>query len=430
MKPPELYDLDAERAVLGAMLIDPEAYTQIMPILHEGDFWRAAHQALYRAILACAGNGGIDVIAVCDALTRDNSLEQVGGMPYLTELINATPSAVYADNYAQIVADFARRRALLVAASDIAKTAYQLDIVTPEVQAQAEARVLACRTDNGNHRYSAHEAASAAFDALYKTQPLTSGIPDLDALLGGLEPAVYIIAARPSVGKSALLAQMAMEIARSGARVALFSIEMSAAQVVGRMAVTLSGTTLRSIRDHSALPDQVQAYTDALGQIATWPLTIIDRSELRAPDVLAECHRQQVEHGSLAVAIVDGLWLMQPTQKYPTQLAAIGEISRSMKRVQRDLGIPILMAHQLNRACELRADKRPILSDLRETGEVEQDPDVVIMMYRAGYYDPRARDANVMELWVRKNRLGGPAGVCARLYWHGARMRCDPLAHE
>ncbi|NLF02619.1 MAG: replicative DNA helicase, partial [Anaerolineales bacterium] len=169
-------------------------------------------------------------------------------------------------------------------------------------------------------------------------------------------------------------------------------------------------------------------YAKALWEVATWPLTIVDKATLTANDVLSDVQREQMQHGEVAAIFVDGLWLMTAADKHQNRVQEVGSISRDMKRVQRDLNLPIVMAHQLSRACELRSDKRPILSDLRETGDVEQDADVVLMMYREGYYDNTHPDANVVEVWIRKNRLHGPSGECVKLFWRAACMAFLPLA--
>lgn len=428
--PPALYNEEAELSVLGSMIIDPAAYQTVRAIISAGDYYVQKHGWVHEAIGAAIVDGGAaDFVALSDALERAGHLEQVGGMAFLTHLINAVPSSVYAEQYAQIVRDYAVRRAYVGAATQIAKAAYDLEREVPDVRNGAESAVLACRRDNDGGVHPVADVTDAVLNAIGEpSTAVPTGVGALDKALGGLEPAVYIVAARPSMGKTAFLLEMLANVCGAGQRCVLFSIEMSASQIVERLAARKAEVSLQAIAQKEAAPADTSKYAKALWEVATWPLTIVDKAMLTANDVLSDVQREQMQHGEVAAVFVDGLWLMTAADKHQNRVQEVGSISRDMKRVQRDLDMPIVMAHQLSRACELRSDKRPILSDLRETGDVEQDADVVLMMYREGYYDNTHPEANVVEVWIRKNRLHGPSGECVKLFWRAACMAFLPLA--
>jgi len=376
----------------------------------------------------------VDYVTVANVLEAVGRLSQVGGSAYLTELIAETVSSVYAERHARIVRDYATRRGLLQVASDVAKLAWKLDEDIDTVQAQAQTALLQAKRETGiSHRVSASQMASEVYDVIeqWQTKPLlpgqtrglATGIRALDNALDGLESGVYIVAGRPSMGKTALLLQMVEGIAGTGHRCLLLSLEMSAQQVALRLATSLAQVDLSRLRQNRVDDGVYPPLFQALATINEWPLVVIDKPVIRPADVLAEASRLQLEHGDLAAIFVDGLWLMTPTKERENRTQTLGSISREVKRIQRELDVPVVLAHQLNRGLEQRGDKRPMLSDLRDTGDVEQDADVVLMLHRQGYYDPDDERANIAEVWVRKNRLGGQAGICAEMYWQGRYMR-------
>ena len=430
--PPELYSLEAEQAVVGSLLMDPAIFAAVRQVIRPDDFYLRKARMVFEAIEHCSQNGGVDHLAVTDELERAGQLAQVGGASYLVELINVVPSAINAERYAEIVRNYAMRRSYVTAATQIAKLAHDADMPVDEVRNSSEGAVLACRreTDAGIHQIA--DVAGKVYDGIGVDREVTpTGIRPLDALLaGGLEPAVYIVAARPSMGKTAFLLEILAHICSIGQRCALFSIEMSAEQIAERLASRRARVSLQKIKQGEAHPGDVAKYTQAVGEIAGWPLVIVDRATLTANDILAAVRQEQMLHGQVRAVFIDGLWLMTAVGRHSNRVQEVGSISRDVKRVQRDLNVPVVMAHQLSRACEIRGDKRPILSDLRETGDVEQDADVVLMMYREGYYDQVHPEANVMETWVRKNRLHGPSGECVKTYWKGEYMGFEPLARD
>ena len=247
----------------------------------------------------------------------------------------------------------------------------------------------------------------------------------LDDALGGLESGLYLVAGRTSMGKTAKVLQMASNIAERGEKVIVFSLEMSRDQLALRLVCSHALVEQDLIKRGVATPEDYDRLQASIKEIATWPL-IIHTGSLQPGDVRAVVQREQ-RFGAVAAVFVDGLWLMAASKDVENRNLELGSISRDLKLAADALGLPIVAVHQLSRAVEHRADKRPLLADLRESGRLEEDADVVLMLYREGYYNPNSPDANVAEVWVRKNRLGGPAGRCIKLYWSGKHMRFEQL---
>jgi replicative DNA helicase len=436
------HNLSAEKAVLGSCLIDPQAYYRVQNRIGVDDFYLQKNAWVWDAIGTAARNGGIDYVKIVDELERRGQLEEIGGSAYVTHLINAVPNAIYAPVYAGIVENYGRRRRLIRAAEEIVKLAWdtEADRDIDALQAEAEGILVGTRGDTtGNGSAEASEIADRLYEHIdtLRLNPrskggiygLPTGIGALDRTLGGLEPGVYIVAARPGMGKTALMLQMAREICRRGLRVAVFTSEMSEQQVAERLASAMAEVELRALKRGDVTDEDYRRVLEAIAEIADWPLTVIDKAPLRPADVLADLMRLRVEHGKVDVVFIDGLWLMAPNDRRENRTQTLGAISREMKRIQRQLGIPIVMAHQLNRSVEYRADKRPVLADLRDSGDVEQDADIVLFLYRDRYYQHDSPMGDTLELWIAKNRLSGPSGVCAEVWWQGEYMQVCELEH-
>ena len=432
------HNAEDEEAVLGSLMIDPAAYADVGPILAPPDFYAVKNGWVYDAIRTVVERGErVDIITLCDELERHKHLEDVGGAAHITELMSIVPSAFNAKQYARIVRDAAVRRSLLNAASEVAKAAHDTSVELEETLARAETAVLGVRraagkaTDAKALMGHLHDLVTEWMNtplAEGQTRGLSTGIPPLDRALGGLEPGLYLVAARPSMGKTAFALQCAANIVERGQRVMFFSLEMSADQAGLRLACSRSRVELDQLKRGVATPEEHQRVLESLDVMGEWPLTIVHAGgNLRAGDVRARVQREQVR-GEVAAVFVDGLWLMAASKNVENRNLELGSISRELKLAADALGVPVVAVHQLSRAVENRADKRPLLSDLRESGRLEEDADVVLMLYREGYYDPASLDANVAEVWVRKNRLGGPAGRCIKLFWLGKYMRFVELA--
>lgn len=437
-----LWNHDAEAALNGCLLVDPAAVHLVGPLVGADEFHSARERWTFDAILEAHRDGGVSVMTVLDALERAGRLEAVGGTARLAALVNAMPSALQAEAYAAIVRDRATRRRLLAAASEVARAAHDLGADVEDALASAEGAVLAVRRDGASGGRVAGADLARALYARYEewvSHPVRPGEPrwpscgigPLDDALGGLKSGLYIVAGRPSMGKTALLLQMAAAIAGRGEPTLAFSVEQSAEQVGERLATGLADVELKRLTQGRTTPEENGRYAEALGIIASWPLAVVDKATLRPSDVLAEARRFRQERGALSAVFVDGLWLMTPQKERENRTQTVGSISRDLKRVQRELDVPLVVAHQLSRGCEQRGDKRPLLSDLRDAGDVEQDADVVLMLYREGYYSgPEHPRRDVAEVWIRKNRLAGPAGVQVELYWQAKYMRFEKLSRD
>lgn len=428
-------NVQAEEAVLGSLLIDPMAAVTVRAVLDPGDFYLQKHAWVYEALLDAAKAEALDPLTVADGLERRGHFDDIGGMAYLNGLITATPSSINARRYAEIVRDMATRRRLIDSASEIARMAYDTDADLLDVIGRAEGAVMAARRERHGDMLDAADLTAAFYEEVqaYRRNGkdgmhgIPTGVDALDQALHGIEPGLYYIAARPSMGKTALLCQIAAHMAKQGKRVLLFTIEMSGPQLMARMATSEARVELEELKRNRAEAGDYVRLIDALGPIADWPLSVVDMAPLRPSDVLAKLREVEMRHGDVDAVFIDGLWLMRPQSRENDRRLEVGSISRDMKQIQRNLGIPVWITHQLNRSCEGRSDKRPLLSDLRETGDVEQDLDVCLMLYREGYYNPEHIEANVAEIICRKNRLGGEAGWAAKTYWRGEYMRFEPL---
>lgn len=428
---------EVEGAVLGILIVDGEAYVRVADRLRPEYFSRLAHKDILAAIVAVAQEGAINYVSIANWLEAAGKLDGVGGAAYLTELIYNYLSCLYLDQYIDKLRGLAQRRNLVRVASSIARDAYDMSVTVDDAQAAAQGVLLAASEDA--IQTTVTSAADLASDLLTRVGAFMAGeaqwntvssglVPLDDCLAGGLEPGVYIVAGRASVGKTSLLLQIAANIAMRGERVAIFSIEMSERELGLRLASGLARVSLHTIKSGHTTPEQNAAILNALGQISEWPLHLIDQSTLRAVDVLMISQRIALEHKDLKAVFVDGLWLMTPEGSYGNRVQELGSISKAIKRAQRQLDVPIVITHQLSRRPEYRGDKRPLLSDLRSTGDVEQDADVVLMLYREKYYDLEADDT--AEIWIRKNRLGGSSPDVVKMYWSQDIGRFERITYQ
>ena len=429
------HNLEAEKAVLGSLIVDPGAHSEVQPTLMSADFYVGKHQRIYTAICAIVARGEqADIITLRDELRRRGWLEEVGGDVYLSELAEGVPRPAYAAQYARQVLDAATRRRLLYAANEVERAAHDTTISVDDALTMAETAVLSLRRASGSE-----VDAQSLMERLHgrvtdwqenplaegETRGLATGIRPLDKALGGLEPGLFLLAARPSMGKTALTLQVSSNIAGRNQRVIFFSLEMSPEQVGLRLACTHARVELDRLKRGVVAPEEYERVITSIGAISEWPL-IIHTGGFRAGDVRAIIQREQ-RRGEVAAVFVDGLWLMAASKDVENRNLELGSISRELKLAADALGVPIVAVHQLSRAVEQRADKRPLMSDLRESGRLEEDADVILMLYREGYYSPGSPEANVAEIWIRKNRLGGPSGRCVKLFWLGKYMQFAEL---
>jgi replicative DNA helicase len=427
------HSIEAEERVLGSLIIDPEAYLKVAKPLNVEDFYLQKNAWIYDVVQTLKQSGrAVDFGTLCDELERRNQLDDLGGAAYITDLITVVPSALHVEDYADTVIKKAARRRLIATASRIAQWAYQNDLEVEEAQARAEAAVLDARRGTGG-LITSDEMARDLWEKVENWQAnpteirgLPTGLDPLDKMLGGMSPGLYLLAARPSVGKTAIALQVAANVARRGLKTLYFTLEMSVEQLAMRLASSLAEIEWDRVKRGVATSDELGDLAEGLGEISEWPFSI-HRGAVTAGDIRAIAQREGLR-GEVGLVVVDYLSLMSAAKEESTRNLELGAISRGLLLAAQDLAIPILALHQLNRGVENRQNKRPLMSDLRESGRLEEDADVILMLYREGYYNPDHEDANIMEIWVRKNRLGGPSGIRAEMFWHGELMRLENLA--
>ena len=416
--PPQ--NVEAEEAILGALLIDPDAIIRVATILRPEDFYREKHGWIYDVILALhERREPIDFLTVVDELDRREQLDQVGGAAFITTLINAVPTSIHAEHYARIVERAATRRRLLEAAGQIAALAYQEADDVEEVVDRAEQTLFGVSERRiSRELVPIKQVLSDYYDRIeYLTRHqgevigIPTGFADIDKLLGGLQRSdMVILAARPSVGKTSLALSIAHNAAKKyGQRVAFFSLEMSNEQVVQRLISAETGIDSQRLRRGKIAENEWARFIKATSDLAETYFYIDDTPGISALELRTKARRLQAEVG-IDLLAVDYLQLMRGDYRSENRVQEISSISRSLKGLARELNVPILAISQLSRGVESRTDKRPILSDLRESGALEQDADVVIFIYRDELYNENTERKNIADIIVAKHR-NGPTGV-------------------
>jgi replicative DNA helicase len=413
------HNVEAEEAVLGSLLIDPEALFRVTPFLRGEDFYIQKNAWIYDAILALhERREPIDFIPLCDDLERREQLAEIGGAAYITSLINAVPSAIHAETYGHIVEQAAIRRRLISAAGEIAQLAYREDEDVDQTVDQAE-QVLFNVSQRRITRDLApiQDVIRSYYDRIeypYAPQGEPLGVPtgflDIDRLLGGMQRSDFIIvAARPSVGKTSLCLAFARNAARYGKHVAIFSLEMSNEQIVQRLVSAETGIDAQRLRLGNLHENEWPLFVQATGKLADYPVYIDDTPAISALQLRTKARRLHAEHG-LDLILVDYLQLMSGDTRTENRVQEVSFISRSLKAIARELDVPVVAASQLSRAVEQRTDKHPMLADLRESGSLEQDADVVMFIYRDEMYHPETEKQHIAEIIIAKHR-NGPTGV-------------------
>lgn len=432
------HNIEAEEAVLGSILIDPEAIYRIH-CLKEASFYIIKHRWIWQACLALtARHEPIDFVTLTQELARQQQLDEIGGPAFISHLVNVVPTALHAEGYATIVTEHARRRALLHAASRIAELAYMLD--QPVDEAEAEALRVLMEAPQGNSLML--PAATGAGEVLnlvltWAEQPLapgevrglSTGFRALDQALGGLAPeTLNILAARPGMGKSALACAVAENVARRQQAVAIFSLEMSRRQVLARLACAQAQVNWLRVRQGLTDQADLQRMIQELTALSHLPLYISDATNLTVAQVRAEVARLLAQQ-PVSLVVVDHIGLLGDQDD--NDVRRLGNITWGLKRIAKDFHVPVLALAQLNRGVELRQEKRPVLADLRESGRIEENADVVMMLYRERYYEPHTPQDEV-EVILRKNR-DGEAQATAHLRFEEAFARfsdCSPTSHS
>jgi replicative DNA helicase len=415
-------NVEAEEAVLGSLLLDGAAVIRVAAQLAPDDFHRPANGLLYAAMLELYGRReAIDVVTLSAELERAGQLEAVGGLMYLTQLIDRTPVAAHVEYYAGLVERSAVQRRLITAAGQIAQVAYEDEAETVEETVdRAEALLFGVLQDR-QHRdlvplsvlldryFEKIEEIRDRQDAMLGTR---TGFRDLDRLLGGLQPSdLCIVAGRPGMGKTSWLNSVAANVAETmRGTVAFFSLEMSAEQLVQRLIASKTGISTHHLRIGQIRDDEIELVMRAIGELASAALYIDDTPGLSPFDLRTKVRRLHAERG-VDLVIVDYLQLMHSGRRSENRVQEISHISRALKGLAREVRVPVIAASQLSRAVESRADRRPQLSDLRESGSIEQDADMVLFLYRDSVYNEHSEKKNIAEVHVAKHRHGPTGNV-------------------
>jgi replicative DNA helicase len=414
--PPQ--NLEAEESVLGAMMLSSEAIADVVELLQPEDFYRGSNARIYEALRGIYAKGEpVDLITAVETLKRQGILDEVGGPLYLRDLVEEVPTPASAGHYAKIVAQTALLRRLISASADIMEMAYAAPEDPENVADQAEQRIydVARREDRDEVAILRDLVDQAMIDleSIQNRDSAYTGLPtgfrDLDDLTSGLQPGnLVVIAARPGVGKSSLAMNMATNVSVTGKSVAVFSLEMSRFEIGMRVLCAEARVPWDRIRNKRVGPQDWQNVVHAAERLHAAPLNIVDSGNVNIVDIRAKARRMRTGRSGLDLIIVDYLQLMtSPNQRRPdNRQQEVAEISRSLKLLAKELGIPVVALSQLNRNPESRADKRPQLSDLRESGAIEQDSDLVMFIHRDDNDPEHKRES---ELIVAKHR-NGPTG--------------------
>ena len=412
-------NVEAEESVLGAVMLSSNAANEVMDRLIADDFYVPAHQSIFEAISHLYnGNQPIDAVTVADAMRRRDELERSGGVPYLTELMDSVPTASNVTYYSDIVEEQSLRRHLISAGSVIADLANKQEEDVADLVDAAEQTVLAVAQKRiGEGLTPISPLLQGALEEIEQMAAsgsdltgLSTGFRDLDRKLAGLQAAnLIVVAARPSMGKSAFALNVAHNVAAQGETVAVFSLEMSREEIVQRLLCSVGRVDSMKLRTGNLGPLWQRVVT-AASHLYKVPIYMDDASEVTVTDIRAKTRRLKRAHG-LGLVIVDYLQLMHSSRRENRQ-QEIAEISRSLKNLARELDVPIIAVSQLNRSLEAREDKRPRLGDLRESGAIEQDSDVVMFIYRNEYYQPDDIESKgVAEILIAKHRSGATGKV-------------------
>jgi replicative DNA helicase len=416
--PPQ--NLDAEESVLGAMMLSPGAIGAVSEILDARDFYRESHAKIYRAALALYAKGEpVDAITLVDELEERGELEDSGGRTRIHELAALVPATANAGHYARIVREMATLRGLIRVGSEIAQLGWERPGETDDLVDRAEQVLFELSQSRVSGEFShiedllkeSFERITALYEAGAELTGTPSGFRDLDRITSGFQPGnLIIVAARPSMGKSALALCMAANVAvRYEIPVALFTLEMSKTEVTQRLMCSEAKVESQRLRTGKLAPDDWPRLTAACDKLAKAPVYVDDTGSITMMELRSKARRLKSREPGLGLVIVDYLQLMTSGTNPENRVQEVSQISRQLKVLARDLDVPILALSQLSRAVEQRHDKRPILSDLRESGSIEQDSDVVMFIYRDEYYNEESDQQGLAEVHVAKHR-NGPTG--------------------
>ncbi|MBI2876911.1 MAG: replicative DNA helicase [Candidatus Tectomicrobia bacterium] len=434
--PPQ--DLEVEQSILGAILIENDSFEKCWGIITEADFYRDAHRKIFSTVIELRqAREPIDLLTLAERLRRQNLLEEVGGMAYLASLVEKVPTAANVKYHAKIIRDKAILRNLIHTATEIATESYEASEEADEILDRAERRIF----EIGERRALAgfvhiNQVLKESFetiDRLLQRKRLVTGVPtgfiDFDIKTAGLQPGdLVIIAARPSMGKTAFCLNVAQHVGiREHLPVAIFSLEMSKEQLAFRLLCAEGRLDSNKLRTGFLDKDELPQLTRAAGILSESLIYIDDSAALTPLDIRARSRRLQAEHG-LSLVIIDYLQLLRGRGRTENRQQEIADTTRSLKALAKELNVPLVAISQLSRAVEQRTDRRPQLSDLRESGAIEQDADVVAFLYRDEVYNEETPDKGIAEVILSKQR-NGPIGT-VKLAFHKEITRFENLMHR
>lgn len=430
------HSVEAEESVLGSILLNPDSLFEVASFLKTDDFFIVRNGWVWDAIMRLHHRDEqIDNITVAEELRQQGRLDDVGGVAYITYLINHTPSSIYTETYGRIVERAAIRRRMLESASEIAKLAHEEAEDIDDVIDKAEASLFRVTEQRQRKEIVAMDEAIADYfdriEYLYSQDEQALGVPtgfkDLDQLLGGLQKSdLLIFAGRPGMGKTAWMLSVALNAARAKQRIAIFSLEMGVEQIVQRLVSSETGISSQDLRLGQLEDREWGLFVEATDKLAPLKIFMDDSPALSPLQLRTKCRRLYSEHG-LDLVIIDYLQLMHGgAGSSENRVQEISFISRQLKQLARELNVPVLAAAQLSRAVEQRTDKRPQLSDLRESGSIEQDADIVMFIYRDEVYNENTEVPNQADIIVAKHR-NGPTGVIS-LYFRKELTQFADLA--
>jgi replicative DNA helicase len=428
--PPQ--NLDAEMSLLGAVLIDEEALADVSEHVTPKDFYDKRHAMIFAGMMRLyERHKPVDLLTLTDELKKKDDFDTIGGSAYLTELTNYVPTAAHAAAYAEMVALKAVRRRLIKASADISELGYDEDTNIQELLEKAEAELFSVSDQSlKQDLVSIESILTESFDRMEELhrnkgalRGVRTGYRDLDNMTAGLQRSdLIILAARPAMGKTTLVTNLAYNVATVAKQpVLFFSLEMSKEQLVDRMLADASGVDAWNIRTGNLSDEDFSKLSEAMGEMAEAPIYIDDTPGLSVLEMRTKARRAAHE-APLGLIIVDYLQLMQGSGRdNGNRVQEVSEISRGLKLIARELNVPVIALSQLSRSVESRSPQIPQLADLRESGSIEQDADIVMFIYREAYYNPETERENITDLIISKHR-NGPVGK-VELYFHPERLR-------
>ena len=435
------HSIEAEQSVLGSMLIDPESWDKVAELVTDTDFYNRSHQIIFRAIIRLLNNSNpVDLITVSEELEKHDELEDAGGFAYLGELAKNTPSSANVVSYAQIISERAITRELIGVAHEIAEVGYNPEgRDSADILDLAESKVFEIAERRTGENEGPRDVESVLgktidrLEVLVKTNKevtgVTTGFTDLDKKTSGLQPSdLIIVAARPSMGKTTFAMNLVENAMMSEEKpVLVFSLEMPSEQIMMRMLASLSRVDQTKIRTAQLDDEDWARISNTMAMLKDKDSLFVDVSSGLTPmDVRSRARKLARERGGISLIMVDYLQLMRVPSLSDNRTLEIAEISRSLKALAKELEVPVVALSQLNRSLEQRADKRPVNSDLRESGSIEQDADLIMFIYRDEVYHENSEDKGVAEIIIGKQR-NGPIGT-SRLTFQGQFSRFDNYA--